>query len=100
MPNILKVELDEVYIGDESVKLLKPIIVEIEIERGLFKDKYVAVSNDLGLLTIQNSFERATFEIKEEFVEIWNDYVKCDESELTENAIKFKHKLLSYLAEV
>lgn len=88
--------LDEISFEDKKIKLVRPIILDINVERGIRYDIYILSNEDLKLFAMQKSLKESSAEIQEEFCELWEEYVECPESDLTEKAMELKKKLMSY----
>jgi len=88
--------LNEISFGDKKVKLSRPLLLDIDIEEGIRYDIYILSNDELKLLAMQKSLDKASKEIQEEFLELWENYVDYPENELTKDAIEFKKKLMSY----
>lgn len=89
--------LDEISFKDKKVRLSKPLLLDIDVEEGIRYDIYILSNDELKLLAMQKSLDKASKEIQEEFVELWENYVEYPEEELTKGAIELKKKLMSYL---
>ncbi len=79
----------EVLVNEKKVKLSEPLSLNIQFEN----QHYIASHDDLGLLAISGSLDKAISELQEEFSELWKEYVTCPEGELTEDAKALRAKL-------
>lgn len=91
--------LSEISLNDKIIKLLKPLILNMKIEKGLGSTTYILEHEELGLFAIQKSLNRAIMIVQQQFSELWKDYMEYSEDELTIGAKRFRNKILSYIGE-
>lgn len=84
-----RLSIPEALINETKVKFSEPLLMNIQFEN----QHYIFSHDDLGLLSVSSSLDRAISEIQEEFSELWEEYVTCPEEELTEDAKEFRAKL-------
>ncbi len=88
-----EIPLAEVFINKTKAKLTEPLLLNILFE----KQNYIVSHDDLGLLAVSDTLDKAIREIQEEFSLLWKDYVTCPEDELTEGAKRFRVKLVGLI---
>jgi hypothetical protein len=91
-----RLSISEVFINERKVKLSEPLSVNIQFE----DQHYILSQDDLGLLAISGILDNAVNEIKEEFSELWIEYVTCPEEELTEDAKALRAKLIGLVENI
>jgi hypothetical protein len=91
-----RLSISEVFINERKVKLSEPLSVNIQFE----DQHYILSQDDLGLLAISGILDNAVNEIKEEFSELWIEYVTYPEEELTEDAKALRAKLIGLVENI
>jgi predicted RNase H-like HicB family nuclease len=85
---------ERVEVKTNYVKFFEQGILDVNIR--LEGNDYIASNDDLGLLAVGKSLDDAVDEIKEEFCDLWKEYVDCPDEELTEDAKELRAKLRKY----
>lgn len=88
-------DVSNIKLKDKSIFFKKPIQVETEFEN----EQYILSNDKLNLLVVSPKIKDGLKEINEELITIWREYVFVNESELSEDAKKFKQYLLSLVQE-
>lgn len=86
---------------NKKMRLLKPLILNLIVEKSVDNnnDTYILEHNELGLFAIQKTLERAKEQIRDQICELWKEYIRCPEDDLTVGGIRFRNKLLEYLSD-
>lgn len=87
---IKKLPIESFFVGNKNIRFKKPLQCDFIFENGRYN-----VSNDrYSILVVSDNMREVIIDIKDQLNLLWREYVECDESELTDNAIKFRNLLI------
>lgn len=85
-------ELKRVFSNDDELELSQPLIVSIDYEDGA----WIFKNEELDIFIVNPDYDVGLCEFNEEVLFVWKEYGKSDTTDLTEDAIDLKNKILQY----
>jgi hypothetical protein len=96
--DLAPIEFDYIDYGDKKLRFKNRLVLTPELDDS--EQLYTISYPDFNLESFAYTRQEITDEIKSDIVFLWNEYAKAEDSELTEDALELKKRLLLNIEDI